>query len=84
MKHVLETGGAGFIGSRFIHHVLKYRFDAVDNFPAEIHVGCSVEAPDLFLPTNTLGAQALLERVRCWWADASFKEGGRLLWRGGT
>lgn len=129
MKQILVTGGAGFIGSNFIHHVLdtypqvnvvnldaltyagnlenmsdiaekknhifvqgdirdrelldtlfsKYRFDTVVNFAAESHVDRSIEAPELFLSTNVLGTQALLESARRCWADASFTQGTRFL-----
>ena len=110
---ILVTGGAGFIGSNFVHLQLederevevvnfdlltyagnlenlravqddpRYRFvrgdvcsaedvasalddsfDAVVHFAAESHVDRSVEGPDVFLRTNVLGTQVLLERVR--------------------
>ncbi|PKO19479.1 dTDP-glucose 4,6-dehydratase [candidate division BRC1 bacterium HGW-BRC1-1] len=38
--------------------------DAVVNFAAESHVDRSIEAPDLFLQTNVLGTQTLLEAAR--------------------
>ena len=113
MKNILVTGGAGFIGSNFIFHMLKkhpdYRivcidsltyagnietlkdvmeldsfrffkgditdrkavyelfgeenFDAVVNFAAESHVDRSIEAPEVFLKTNILGTQVLLDAV---------------------
>lgn len=111
MKKILITGGAGFIGSNFIHYMLnKYvdyfivnldlltyagnletlieiqdnsnykfvkgdisnreqvyklfeeeRFDIVVNFAAESHVDRSVENPDLFIKTNIIGTQVLLD-----------------------
>lgn len=123
------TGGAGFIGSNFIHHILdtypqvnvvnldaltyagnlenvsdiaekknhifvhgdirdrelldtlflKYHFDTVVNFAAESHVDRSIEAPDLFLSTNVLGTQALLESARRCWTDSSFTEDKKFL-----
>lgn len=129
MRQVLVTGGAGFIGSNFIHHVLdtypqvnmvnldaltyagnlenvsdiaekknhifvhgdirdhelldtlflKYHFDTVVNFAAESHVDRSIEAPDLFLSTNVLGTQALLESARRCWTDSSFTEDKKFL-----
>lgn len=117
MKKILITGGAGFIGSNFVHYVLnKYvdyfivnldlltyagnletlreiqdnpnyrfvkgdisdreqvyklfeeeRFDMVINFAAESHVDRSVRNPELFIQTNIMGSQVLL--------DASVKYG---------
>lgn len=112
--NVLVTGGAGFIGSNFIFHMLKshndYRivcldaltyagnlstlesvmnhpnfrfvkgditdrkhvnelfeeekFDYVVNFAAESHVDRSIEDPGIFLKTNILGTQNLLDAAR--------------------
>lgn len=39
----------------------KYRPDYVINFAAESHVDRSISAPDLFLKTNILGVQVLLD-----------------------
>lgn len=114
MQTVLVTGGAGFIGSNFIRHLLsrrpdcrvvnldkltyagnlenlsdveadpRYRFvrgdiadpvavegvfagfgpAAVVNFAAESHVDRSIESPRVFLETNVLGTQVLLEAAR--------------------
>lgn len=112
--NVLVTGGAGFIGSNFIFHMLKehptYRivcldvltyagnlstlepamdnknfrfvkgditdrqlvdelfadekFDYVVNFAAESHVDRSIEDPGIFLKTNILGTQVLMDASR--------------------
>lgn len=111
--HILVTGGAGFIGSHFIHYLLtkrndititnidlmtyagnleniqrirpgsNYRFirgdigdkltlreafrqevDVLVNFAAESHVDRSIEDPEIFLKTNALGTQNLLEFAR--------------------
>lgn len=109
--NVLVTGGAGFIGSNFIFHMLKkyptYRivcldlltyagnlatlepilntpnfkfvkgditddqlidklfneekFDFVVNFAAESHVDRSIENPNIFLKTNIIGTQVLMD-----------------------
>jgi len=106
---ILVTGGAGFIGSNFIHYMLNkhdhdivnldaltycgnlenlkevennqnYQFihgnindkelvleivqdgiDTIINFAAESHVDRSIDSPDIFIKTNVLGTQTLLE-----------------------
>ena len=113
-KNVLVTGGAGFIGSNFVFHMLeKYpgyrivcldkltyagnlstlksvmnhpsfrfvkgdicdrecvfklfeeeKFDYVVNFAAESHVDRSIENPGVFLMTNVIGTQTLLDASR--------------------
>ena len=116
MKTILVTGGAGFIGSNFVHYMLdktedkivnldaltyagnlnnlndiqeskryhfikgdikdkdlvevlfqKYNIDTVVNFAAESHVDRSIEQPDLFLTTNILGTQVLLDAAKNAW-----------------
>lgn len=114
MKNIVVTGGAGFIGSNFVFHMLKehptYRvvcldaltyagnlstlepvmengnfkfvkgditdrvlvnnlfeeekFDFVVNFAAESHVDRSIEDPGIFLKTNILGTQILMDASR--------------------
>ncbi|MCC0763605.1 dTDP-glucose 4,6-dehydratase [Clostridioides sp. ES-S-0006-03] len=114
MKKILITGGAGFIGSNFVHYMLnKYlnysivnldlltyagnletlkevqdkpnykfvrgdisdrehvyklfeeeKFDIAVNFAAESHVDRSVENPQLFIQTNIIGTQVLLDACR--------------------
>ena len=114
MRTVLITGGAGFIGSNFIYHMLtahpddrlvcmdcltyagnlstlrsaleqpNFRFcrvnicdraaidavfaaerpDVVVNFAAESHVDRSIENPEVFLQTNILGTQVLMDACR--------------------
>jgi len=118
---LLVTGGAGFIGSNFIHHVLqtnpgcrvinldlltyagnlenlkgleadpRYEFvkgdicdaelvaailfrekiDAVVHFAAESHVDRSITGPEVFVRTNVLGTQVLLEESRKHWASGA-------------
>jgi dTDP-glucose 4,6-dehydratase len=108
---LLVTGGAGFIGSNFVHHMIKfhpedtivnydlltyagnlenlkdvedhpnyhfvrgnicnrelvdyvidqYDIDTVVNFAAESHVDRSITEPDLFVKSNVLGTQTLLD-----------------------
>lgn len=112
--NVLVTGGAGFIGSNFVFHMIKehptYRivcldaltyagnlstlepvmkkpnfrfvkgditdrdlidklfeeekFDFIVNFAAESHVDRSIEDPGIFLKTNILGTQVLMDASR--------------------
>ena len=114
---ILVTGGAGFIGSNFIHSFIannpgcrvtnldvltyagnlknltavadipQYRFvkgdigdaalvaeilagekvDAVVHFAAESHVDRSITGPEIFVRTNVLGTQILLEESRRHW-----------------
>ncbi len=114
---VLVTGGAGFIGSNFIHNFIAnnpacrvinldvltyagnlsnlkaiehhhgYRFvkgdicdanlvakllteekiDAIVHFAAESHVDRSITGPEIFVRTNVLGTQTLLEESRKHW-----------------
>ncbi|MBB6732276.1 dTDP-glucose 4,6-dehydratase [Cohnella zeiphila] len=110
---LLVTGGAGFIGSNFVHYILgehpedivvnvdsltyagnlenlravesllNYRFvkaditdrtalqpifeegiDVVVNFAAESHVDRSILEPDVFVKTNILGTQTLLDLAK--------------------
>jgi dTDP-glucose 4,6-dehydratase len=114
---ILVTGGAGFIGSNFIHSFIannpdcrvtnldvltyagnlknlnaiagnaRYHFvkgdigdatlvagilaqekvDAVVHFAAESHVDRSITGPEIFVRTNVLGTQVLLEESRRHW-----------------
>ncbi len=111
-KTILVTGGAGFIGSNFIHYLFRehpgvkvinldlltyagnlenlkawednpdYRFvkgdiadakivngivpeaDYIVNFAAESHVDRSIEDPSVFIRTNVMGTQVLLDAAR--------------------
>ena len=56
--------------------------DFVVNFAAESHVDRSIENPRLFLETNILGTQNMLERVREAWAVGKDAD-GRPLYRPG-
>ena len=118
MKRILVTGGAGFIGSNFVHYMLgehdslellvnldlltyagnlenlaavqddkryvfvhgdirdralvnelfdKYDFDTVVHFAAESHVDRSIVEPELFLTTNIIGTQCLLDAAKAHW-----------------
>lgn len=45
----------------------QFQFDAVVHFAAESHVDRSIETPELFLTTNVLGTQALLDAAKACW-----------------
>jgi dTDP-glucose 4,6-dehydratase len=121
---ILVTGGAGFIGSNFIHSFIaanpgcdvtnldcltyagnlknlaavednpRYRFvkgdicdaplvatilkertiDAVVHFAAESHVDRSITGPEIFVRTNVLGTQVLLEESRRHWQSGAMPD----------
>lgn len=48
------------------------KVDAVVHFAAESHVDRSISGPEVFVRTNVLGTQVLLDQSRRWWG-----EGGR-------
>lgn len=135
MKTVLVTGGAGFIGSNFIHYMLErydykiinldlltyagnlknlegienhpnytfvhgdirdrvlleqlfreYQIDTVINFAAESHVDRSIDEPEVFLTTNIMGTQALLDTAKKYWKvepdnrySRDYKEGTKFI-----
>ena len=60
-----------------------YRFDCVVNFAAESHVDRSIENPQLFLHTNILGTQNLLDSARRAWVTGK-DENGYPTWRNGV
>ena len=45
----------------------KYHFDVVVNFAAESHVDRSIEDPEVFLTTNVIGTQVLLDIAKEKW-----------------
>ena len=61
----------------------EYRFDVVVNFAAESHVDRSIENPQLFLKTNILGTQCLLDAARSAWQSGR-DEQGYPTWRSGV
>lgn len=117
MKNILVTGGAGFIGSYFVRHMVSHNLDVniinydlltyagnLDNieevadcpnytfvqrdirdstkvtevfanfdidtvvhFAAESHVDRSITDPQLFVTTNVLGTQVLLDAAKVSW-----------------
>ena len=50
-----------------------YKFDYIVNFAAESHVDRSIENPQLFLQTNILGTQNLLDAARRAWVTGKMK-----------
>ena len=58
----------------------EYKFDIIVNFAAESHVDRSIENPQLFLQTNILGTQNLLDSARCAWVTGK-DEHGYPTWR---
>ena len=61
----------------------EYRFDVVVNFAAESYVDRSIENPQLFLQTNILGTQCLLDAARSAWQSGR-DEQGYPTWRSGV
>lgn len=61
----------------------EYRFDVVVNFAAESHVDRSIANPQLFLQTNILGTQALLDAARAAWVTGRDAQ-GYPTWREGV
>lgn len=64
----------------------KYSIDTVVNFAAESHVDRSIENPEIFLLTNILGTQNLLEQAKKHWKikpddkySREYKEGVKFL-----
>ena len=53
----------------------KYDIDYVVNFAAESHVDRSIENPKLFLETNILGTQTLLDTAKKFWAIGKDEKG---------
>lgn len=45
----------------------KYNFELVVNFAAESHVDRSIEEPEVFLTTNIIGTQVLLDIAKKYW-----------------
>lgn len=75
----------GDIGDRALVDRLfaEYRFDVVVNFAAESHVDRSIDNPQLFLQTNILGTQNLLDAARAAWVTGRDGQ-GYPTWRKGV
>ncbi|MDR1408559.1 MAG: dTDP-glucose 4,6-dehydratase [Tannerella sp.] len=72
-----DIGDRALLAEIFERHDIRY----VVNFAAESHVDRSIENPQLFLITNILGTQSLLDAARQAWAAGS---AGRALWKDGV
>ena len=64
----------------------EYAFDTVVNFAAESHVDRSIDEPEVFLTTNVIGTQVLLDVAKASWKidpndkySKAFKEGVKFL-----
>ncbi len=58
----------------------KYEINQIINFAAESHVDRSIHDPQVFLKTNILGTQTLLEVAKTHWSiDTSWKTGCKFL-----
>ena len=70
--------------SALVNHLfVEYRFDVVVNFAAESHVDRSIENPQLFLQTNILGTQNLMDCARRAWVSGK-DAWGYPTWRSGV
>ena len=87
-NHSLYTFVKGDIRDRELLNQLfkEYEIDTVVNFAAESHVDRSIENPEIFLNTNVLGTQALLDTAKKYWKlkpedkyCREYKEGVRYL-----
>ena len=74
----------GDIGDKkLVEDIFKtHNIDYVVNFAAESHVDRSIENPQLFLQTNILGTQNLLEAAKQAWVEGK-DEQGYPLWKSG-
>ena len=61
---------------------IKYEIDAVINFAAESHVDRSISDPEIFLKTNVLGTQALLDTAKNYWMEDVSKKQNRVFKQG--
>ncbi|SES84918.1 dTDP-glucose 4,6-dehydratase [Natronincola peptidivorans] len=58
----------------------QYDIDYVANFAAESHVDRSIEDPSIFVKTNVLGVQVLLDTTKKYWIDGDiFIKGKKFL-----
>ncbi|MCH5345733.1 MAG: dTDP-glucose 4,6-dehydratase [Muribaculaceae bacterium] len=87
IKDEIDAGHVTFIhgdinDSAVVNSILaEYDPQFIVNFAAESHVDRSIENPRLFLETNILGTQTLLDAARRAWAtgDGTYRPGHRFL-----
>jgi len=67
--------------SELVEYIFQeYDIDGVINFAAESHVDRSILDPQIFLKTNILGTQTLLDVAKkYWYKDGRWKEGKKFL-----
>jgi len=67
--------------SELVEYIFQqYEIDGVINFAAESHVDRSILDPQIFLKTNVLGTQVLLDVAKkYWYKDGRWKEGKKFL-----
>lgn len=53
----------------------QYNFDYIINFAAESHVDRSIDDPNIFLKTNIIGTQCLLNTAKIFWQTGNDKHG---------
>ena len=66
-----DIGNKALVEQIFIEHEIDY----VVNFAAESHVDRSIENPQLFLQTNILGTQNLLDVAKKFWVIGKTEQG---------
>jgi dTDP-glucose 4,6-dehydratase len=62
---------------RVVSLIVEERIDTIVNFAAESHVDRSIEDAAMFLRTNVLGTQSLLEAAREAWGEGAAERGCR-------
>lgn len=88
LKEVAQHPGYTFVQGDIRDRALieklfaTYNFDTVINFAAESHVDRSIDEPEVFLTTNIIGTQVLLDTAKKYWKvhpedrySRAFKEG---------
>lgn len=88
LKEVAQHPGYTFVQGDIRDRTLieklfaTYNFDTVINFAAESHVDRSIDEPEVFLTTNIIGTQVLLDTAKKYWKvhpedrySRAFKEG---------